>query len=316
MRMLRILPLLLMSLMAFAEGKKLMISEETKKELGLNYTPVEIRIEGLKRDYLFIWLSDLHVIADDMSEAAEKDLNILLSRRDKSFLNRQTKQTALWLWNRLPECLNVSGADAILLGGDICDVGALANVKELQAGFKKFTVPYMYTRADHDVSPWWLKDDKERKAQLAVMEKEIDGNEDMMVIEYEDLIVAGFNMSTSNLTKKGLEKFREIYAKNKPIILVSHVPLNSPLDPSFGEACMNRDSAKRNLTWGEGCYYKPNAETKALLDLVYEKDSHVKAVLGGHLHCDGECQITPTVYQHIFKAAFNGTLGIISVKAK
>ena len=97
-------------------------------------------------------------------------------------------------------------------------------------------------------------------------------------------IVQGDKTGDTPLSETVKQYIKEAYAKRKPIIFVTHVPINSLVDQSLANICMGRDTKRRNLTWGTDTYYKPNAQTKELLDMVCAEASPVKAVLAGHLH--------------------------------
>ncbi|MBR4673379.1 MAG: metallophosphoesterase [Victivallales bacterium] len=290
------------------------IDEETATKLGLTFETVEIEIEGLKKDYAFLWMADYHLIAEDLSEMEEKNIDIAKKRIDKNFRNPNNGKTSLENWSLLPDCLNKTGADAILFGGDICDFGSLANIRALKEGMHKLTIPYMYVRADHDVAPWWLA--AKKTEAVKELEKSIDGYEPVLVLEFDDLMVVGFNVSTSNMSKEGLARFKEAYAKRKPIILVTHVPIDPLVEPRVGEIYKERDPKHRNLTWGDDCNYKPNAQTREFLDLVCAEDSPVKTVLAGHLHFSWHGMLTKTISEHLFVPSFRGNIGVIRVKAK
>ena len=290
------------------------IDEATATKLGLTFETIEIELDGLKKDYAFLWIADLHVIANDLSEVEEKSMNIVKSRIDKTFRNPNNGLTSLENWQMMPEVFNKSGADAVLFGGDICDFSTLASIRALKEGMHKFTIPYMYARADHDISSWWLA--TRYTKEINELEKSIDGNEPVQVLEFDDLMVVSFNNATSNMSEAGLKRFKEAYAKRKPIIINTHVPINSLVDSSLGDRCMNADVKKRNLTWGKGCFYNPNAYTQEFLDLVCAEDSPVVTVLAGHLHFPWHGMLTNKISQHLFVPAFKGNIGVILVKRK
>ncbi|MCR4574378.1 MAG: metallophosphoesterase [Lentisphaeria bacterium] len=288
------------------------IDEETAKRLGMTFETVEIKVKGLKKDYAFLWVADLHVIADDLSEVEEKSMNVVKSRIDKTFRNPYNGKTSLENWQMMPEVFNKSGADAVLFGGDICDFSTLASIQVLKEGMHKLTIPYMYARADHDISPWWLATRKFQ--EINELEKSIDGNEPVQVLEFDDLMVVSFNNATSNMSEAGLKRFKEAYAKGKPIIINTHVPINSLIDTSLGDRCMRDDVKHRNLTWGKGCFYAPNVYTQEFLDLVCAENSPVVTVLAGHLHFPWHSMLTKTISQHLFVPAFKGNIGVVLVK--
>ena len=67
---------------------------EDIKALGLKFEPVQVKIPGLKRSYRFLWLSDLHVMAQDVSEIEEKWQPAMIYRRDRRFNKRCKSHSA------------------------------------------------------------------------------------------------------------------------------------------------------------------------------------------------------------------------------
>jgi hypothetical protein len=104
------------------------------KDYGLAFEHVKIEIKGLKRNYNFLWLSDLHVISEDLSEIELPKRKMIAYRRDKRFANAKSGKNPVTLWRALPKMLNNSGANMIFLGGDICDYGSIENMKILKEG--------------------------------------------------------------------------------------------------------------------------------------------------------------------------------------
>ena len=120
------------------------------RNYALTFEHVKVEIPGLKRNYSFLWISDLHVISEDLSEIAPEKRKMIASRRDKRFANPRSGKNPVTLWRALPDMLNKSGADMIFLGGDICDYGSVENLRILKDGIKKLTVPVIFLREDHE----------------------------------------------------------------------------------------------------------------------------------------------------------------------
>ena len=68
-------------------------SNDDIKTLGLRFEPVQVKIPGLKRSYRFMCLSDMHVMAQDVSEIEAKWQPAMIFRRDKRFNNPTSKLT-------------------------------------------------------------------------------------------------------------------------------------------------------------------------------------------------------------------------------
>lgn len=275
-------------------------SEQDIKSLGLRFEPVSIRIPGLKKSYRFLWMSDLHVMAEDVSEIEKKWQPAMIFRRDRRFNNPLSKLSPAQVWKKLPAVLNDSGADALFFGGDICDTGSAANLKLLAEGFKQLKRPFIFLREDHDFSPWHLV--KKDKSEQKKISNAIDGHPTVPVIEYDDLMIIGIDQSVFNITPEAVKKFKTLLAKGKPVLLLIHVPLCSNNTPEL---------SSRHVWGGKK---KMSKTVREFFDLVLAPESQVKAVFSGHLHGSGwQGRLTPELPQYVFKAAFEGFIGTITV---
>ena len=308
-----VLGLFLLSLNCYAIEEpvpcKIKIPENIQKEYGFEYENVNLNVPGLKRNYSFIWISDLHVMADDVSEIEPKSMQAMTYRRDKRFNNPKSGKTPATLWRVLPDILNKSGADGVFFGGDICDTGSIANQKLLTEGMKKLTIPFIYTREDHDITPWHLiNKDTTKQRQIT---KELDGHKALHVKEFEDLIVVGLDYSVRRISKKVLKEFKAIYKKNKPMIIVMHVPIY----PKGTKSPMAEWMKIKGSMWG-----KPRLQPKEVmgefLDLISDAKGPVKVILSGHNHNVWDGYLAKGVRHHIFGPAFEGKIGIINVFSK
>ena len=283
------------------------IPDEAVKKYGLKFDRIEFKVKGLKKTYQFVHITDLHVMPDDMSEVRKDRQKIFEHRRDIRFANPKSKLKPSILWKQLPSLLNKSGADAIFFGGDICDFGSHYTYDTLIPVFKQFTLPFIFLRTSHDISPWILtvRNPEEIKARS----KEIDGHPALPHIEYDDLIVIGIDNNEYNIKPDALAKFKTLYAKGKPILLVIHVPITIPGDGSLES--MYKAGIKH--VWNNK-HIRPDQYTKELLEMVSRKNSPVIGILAGHGHHYWDGLLNGQVRQHVFKAAFEGTIGIVTVK--
>lgn len=285
------------------KDSKIKISEADIKALGLRFEPIEVKIEGLKKDYDFIFISDLHVMADDDSELAENRKAAMIYRRDKHFNNPQSGLRPLHVWEKLPAILNKSNADAVFFCADMCDTGSIANVSVLRDGMKKLTVPFLYTREDHDASPWNLisKDVSKQNAINA----EIDGYPKVKTLEFEDLIIFSHSTTYRHFSKERVEALRKECAKGKPVILVQHVPFVDQNNPAH----------KKLHAWN-GRIKTNQPGTAALVKLLTAPNGPVKLIVSGHNHTNIDFMWTPTLRSRVFDAAFRGYVGIIKIRKK
>ena len=142
----------------------------------------------------------------------------------------------------------------------------------------------------------------------------VSSYQDMFVMEYPEFYVLGWNNSTSQLTNDGLDVALRIWNSGKPIILATHVPINSLVDNSLAEAAANVDPEDRKKLWGDECLYQPDDTTGAFLGMIYDTNSPVKAVLSGHLHFRHVVQLTEQTVEYVFAPAFEGNVAKIVIK--
>lgn len=280
-----------------------------RRDFGISTEEININIPGLEKDYTFLWLSDLHIVTEN-DEIAMEDLETVAERRE-SFKNTVGMYSDEF-WLQLSEALDAWGADALFFGGDMIDHAANANIACLKEGLDKLETPYLYVRADHDYAPYYcaVKDD----TAVAGLHAEIDGYKEISLIEFEDLCLVGINDSTRSISAAALQEMKDICAKEKPIILITHVPFNSLYDASLAEESKEVWDG-RALVWGDNCAYAPDEITQEFMDLIYAEDSPIKEVLAGHLHFTWDGQLTENTGEHVFSQAYLGNIGVVRVSA-
>lgn len=279
------------------------LSAKAIRDYGLSFEHVKLEIPGLKRAYTFIWISDLHLISEDISEISPEKREMIARRRDKRFANPRSGKNPVTLWRALPDMLNKSGADMIFLGGDICDYGSIENIKILKDGIKKLTVPTIFLREDHEsTTRHMISSDTDIQKKL---NKEIDGHPAIHIKEFADLIIVGIDNSVFQLRPEVLAKFKEVYAKNKPVIVLMHVPIYPAVNQD-----MKWITPRHNIWGARRRPHKPMAE---FIKLVKTPNGPVKAVFSGHNHKSWEGLLAPGVKMNIFNPAFEGNIGVITV---
>lgn len=268
---------------------------------------VRITIPGMTDEVKLAFLSDLHItVADDEIEDAEKE-NVALRR--ESFANENiTSEDQCPGWMNI---LNDTAADHILFGGDLVDFASDANIDVLKKNLGQLSIPFTYIRADHDTEPFYLRDkDYERSIGL---QKDLCEYEDVFVKDFSDFIIIGWNNSTIQLTREGLEKIKEALGCGKPAILLTHVPIE-PLSDDSLETESRKTFGGRSLLWGFGQNEQaPNEYTSELLNMIYADDTPFVEILAGHLHFSWDGKVSEKVHEHVFGPAFYGYMGIITV---
>lgn len=285
--------------------------ELISEEIGLHVDRIELDLPDVQNSYELLFINDMHVLKLDESVVAES-VETIRVRQDVMFRTR-TGMASAEAWPKLSSILNNFSADGIILGGDMMDFVSPTNVQILSEGLSQITTPYIYLRADHDLGIWHSGGAISMEDSIA-LHTSVSSYQDMFVMEYPEFYVLGWNNSTSQLTNDGLDVALRIWNSGKPIILATHVPINSIVDNSLAEAAANVDPENRKKLWGDGCLYQPDDTTSAFLGMIYDTNSPVKAVLSGHLHFRHVVQLTEQTVEYVFAPAFEGNVAKIVIK--
>lgn len=285
--------------------------ELISEEIGLHVDRIELDLPDVQNSYELLFINDMHVLKLDESVVAES-VDEIRVRQDVMFRTR-TGMASAEAWPKLSSVLDDFSADGVILGGDMMDFVSPANVQILSEGLSQITTPYIYLRADHDLGIWHSGGAISMGDSMA-LHTSVSSYQDMFVMEYPEFYVLGWNNSTSQLTNDGLDAALGIWNSGKPIILATHVPINSIVDNSLAEAASNVDSENRKKLWGDECLYRPDDTTSAFLGMIYDTNSPVKAVLSGHLHFRHVVQLTEQTVEYVFAPAFEGNVAKIVIK--
>lgn len=278
--------------------------------IGLKEDRVEVDLPGVSGEYEILFISDMHIIALDDSVVSES-YGIAEERYHKMF-RTETDMSSADNWTILSSALDAYRADGIIFGGDMIDFVSQSNVDILKKGFLNIDTPYMYLRADHDFGTWYSGFMMDHGDALALHEQ-ISEYKDVYIMEYEEFYILGWNNSTSDMTGEGLRRAEEIWDDGKPIILATHVPLDSVIDNGLKEESARMDPHGRSKLWGHGSLYHPNETTTTFLNMVYDSQSPVKAVLSGHLHFKYTVPLTNQITGYVFAPAFSGNIARIRI---
>jgi len=298
--------------------------EEPKKDYPLpeyhfqitEENTVIVEIPGMKEEYTYAWVSDVHLITDIEEGDVDAEYLPTIQQRYETLSITDDGVHGKELWPEIVKYLNYQYGegilDAVIFGGDLLDYYSPKNMDYFKTYYEQLDIPTLYIRADHDYGAFYGASESEAYQVHA----ELDGDEwEEKYIEEEDFIILGINGSTKDIPEERLPYLEGMFAKNKPIIIVTHVPYEAEVDtPGIPESLEELSMRVRNKIyyWGGG-NYKPNDKTKKYFDMVYAEDTPVVQVLAGHMHEAWDGMITEQVPQHIFTPAFKGSIGIVHV---
>ena len=344
-----------------------LVAEEMEEELetfadSVTWEKVHVTIPGMQENKQLLYVSDLHIITES-DQISPTELENVRARMAWSSYAGMTAEDAWPIW---VDYLNIIENDGILFGADMVDFGSRSNVECLKKGLDRLESPWLYVRADHDYAPAYLngiyepesigdqikidgykghettqsdgadEDGVEAGRRHHMPPQRMDGAYgDVMFMEYEEFIVVGWNNSTAQMTPDGLEKMKELFAMGKPIVLLTHVPIQ-PLSEAEGqnEQGASSDSEKeyksltgaskevwgeRALLWGKQgseCFYQPNETTQEFLQMIYDENTPVVEILCGHLHFSWDGRVTEKIHQHVFGAALDRHAGTVTISGQ
>lgn len=321
--------------------------DEMEEELqsfadSVTWEKVHVTIPGMRENKKLLYVSDLHLITES-DQIAPSELENVRARMAWSSHDGMTAEEAWPIW---VDYLNIIENDGILFGADMVDFGSKSNVECLKKGLDRLEDPWLYVRADHDYAPAYLNGIYE--SESIGYQREIDGTyDDVMFLEYEEFIVAGWNNSTAQMTPEGLEKMKQLFAMEKPVILLTHVPIQPMVEAegqsgsdaltnskqgSSGQGASERQEDCKSLTdaskevWGDRvllwgkqgteCFYQPNETTQEFLQMIYDENTPVVEILCGHLHFSWDGRVTRKVHQHVFGAALDRHAGVVTISGQ
>lgn len=289
-------------------------AQEIKDVLSIHEDEIVIDL-GLQNDYTILALNDMHILL--MDDTVTDIWHETVWERFGSMFPNETGVHSVDMWNGMSAILDSYDARGIVFIGDMIDYSSETNAQMLLAGLKKIETPWIYLRADHDLGTWYSEDGLSAEDALGIS-SDIAEWQDVFIMDYKEFYLVGWNNSTSQLSEEGLAEMKSIFAhaltEGKPIILATHVPINSTVDDSLEIAARAVDADGRAKLWGEGCLYQPNDTTAEFLDMVLADDSPVQAVLAGHLHFKHTAKLNERITEYVLDKSFSGNIGVIRIK--
>ena len=271
-----------------------------------------VEIPGLMGEYKFVHISDSHVSA--FSDADQKSWT---SARVQYNTARRNSFMAdgLYAEERFPLLFDYAaeiGADGMFLTGDLIDFPSEKNIALLYENVSRFNGKSIFCLGNHD----WNYSDDYMTGNAVTTNRPLfndltNGDPYFSYAEYDGFIVAAIDNSSDVVTQETVDKFFALYEKNKPIILLLHVPLHADtLAPDVKKVW-----GGRNITMGPGAMGSDWGSVQQLYNAVcVAEDTPVVAVFAGHVHFNHEDVFPNGVPQYITSTGYTGDLRVVTVK--
>lgn len=279
-----------------------------KKYSQIEYQTKKISISGVKKDYTFLYIADTHTFVKTREDLGSMGT---AENRAKLFCNENNVNSTAQFpdWIRLANRKKVT---AVLMGGDIVDYASDENYDYIHKYLNGLDMPYLYTMGNHDATmPWENRYDYTNPKLLSFFQKE---DYECQYLEYPDLIICSVNDSEGSISAKALKEFKKVYKKNKPMILILHIPLNTERTKELKEETTK--VWKLPILIGENTSYGLDDPTKEFLSIVLQKNGNVKEVLAGHIHFYHVDQLNDSIQQIVSDGSYKGKGIILNIHGK
>ncbi len=282
-------------------------AEKSGHSGSIQVTEEKLTIPGIRNEYHFFLIADTHISLCD-----ERDSSLMekAGSRKQAF-EQESGKTAARTFQNLVTQANDRGVDLAVFAGDIIDSAMYASIDFVKKQFDRLQMPYMYIAGNHDFEYGEEYFSKKAYQDYFPRLQELTGTDKQYILrEYEDLIIAGINDNNNQFPKSAVKALLPVMEKDKPVILVLHVPLqpqfeNSELEQQANDVWGLSSKGKCRVLLGENAC-KPNAVTRRLLNAVFSDDSPVAAVFAGHIHFYNRSMLNDTAVQTVSGAGYYG----------
>ncbi|MBQ3508274.1 MAG: metallophosphoesterase [Clostridia bacterium] len=274
-----------------------------------------VPIQGLKKEYKILHITDLHASEFTEAEAGKMPPNRLayIEIRRTHWAGGRSFVSA----EALPMLIDYAKeikADLILMTGDMLDFPSEANLGLMEACIKASAVPVLYITGNHD---WSYADDYHTEAAAATYLTRVDAISNCVdhavIYESDGVLVCAVDSGLHRIREETLAVYltaaRRAKAEGKALILALHVPIHAET--------LVEDTVRvwrQELTIGESAFGADDPTTMAFYNTVTaESDLAPDAVIAGHLHFDHEDIFPNGIHQYITDIACDGHCRVLTL---
>ncbi len=238
-----------------------------------------VYVEGLEKDYTFLFLTDTHVIIPNEDASPQEAENE--AARMPMFVPESGISSA----EQFPEWVryaNEEKVDAVLLGGDVIDTPSPSNLEWLAGQLAGLDMPYLYVNGNHDWTyPWEYMTQSGQETYLPLLQPLMGGNTAIHSLDLGELVLVGIDDSSNQVNEEVFPAYEEILREGRPMVVVAHVPFMT--QSVLGKA---KEVWSSPVVIGAGNYggVYPNETSEKFVSLTTAADSPVELVLAGHVH--------------------------------
>lgn len=263
-----------------------------------------IRIGGLRQQYRFLHVTDLHMTCFGEDETAER---ADYARPRAAFFSRPQIPAEKCLAAYV-DYANRERLSGVLFTGDILDFPSKENLAQLEQALASLRVPYVFAMGNHD---WSYFNDYHTEAsvknELPLFKPFTHGDPSFHTVKIGEITFAAVDNSADCYAPDAEARLSEVLAAEKNVILLQHVPL-------YAET-LHDDTVrdwKRDITLGgrEGICLDETADAIRKTVLRYPS---LKAIITGHLHFTHEDLIDGAVMQYVTGISCYGEAALFEI---
>lgn len=268
-----------------------------------------LKIDGLKRTYRFLQISDCHIyVQSEENDAVDRALT---EQRIAENAWKPTDKTPAELFCEALADADREAVDALLLAGDAVDYFSPGNLAFLREKFAAARTEILYVYGNHEGGHY--KKQLDPRGCYPFYDGLMPGSPDFWVRDYGELLIVGIDDSDQQLTAAQVEALREQCARGLPILLLLHTPV--ACEDIRGEVLQvwGSEAGWFMLGYDEA---RTQGPTKAFYDLVMQPDSPIRAVLAGHDHFACRGTLPGGRVQYVSAPSFTGYARLLTVTGR
>lgn len=278
------------------------MNEKMADLLQIEKTIIEI---GLKREYKFFQISDMHMsyVDSESSLIDREELKRYHKQWDtlKRDFAKQFNEVCDERYDIEPNIIFEAlcgyalkqKADALILSGDIMDRVTESNLRYMRKFVSTYPIPVIYCLGNHGA----MNERGEKLNQYHRFEGIID-NPEIDTFDFEEIKIVTFDNGGAGITDNQLNKLTATLCENKPTLIVVHKPLNLG---EFGEK-MCKELSPYFLMGVKG----DSENTYKALETIKSSSKNIIGVFAGHIHGAKQYKIFGNTYQY---TASSGLIG-------
>lgn len=277
---------------------------------GLTSEEVNITMDNIKNEYKIAWISDLHMMHPDQPTINTKwysDHGTTFEQRNSMFNN------SYLILDNIINCLKGNDFDAIVFGGDIMDNYSDKNLEYLKRKIDTISdKKVMFLVADHDYLTEMTTNSGENTSASSLG---ISGDIKKITIgrDGDSINLVGQNYSNKQISDSNVSTINSYLNETNNSLFFTHVPVESKTQASAMQEWSKSVHNGQVYYWSrEASSNAYNNPSENYLNTLYNSTS-LKGLFAGHVHSTGDFELNTGIKEHIFKASFNNSIGVITI---